>query len=183
VDHPSDIIWVTGEDTGLLKDTGWRPAPLPASKGGGSGTNTSAAASSATNTLKQRGNALFLRGNCIDALHTYLKALATVKDMQRARPSNSRSAPEPDDLCRLQVDLLNNCAAACLALHVAEGAALAAAYAGRAAKVAQAAGDIQRVQKALLREAKALLAMHRYAQTITHQQCLPLFLSLLSCTA
>jgi hypothetical protein len=114
---------------------------------------------------------LFLAGSCIDALHTYLKAVNLVRDRQKAPNSNNETAPASSDLCKLEIDLLNNCAAACLALNVTEGAALAAAYAGKSARVAQAAGDQQRAQKALLREGKALLEMHRCVRARTTCTC------------
>lgn len=109
------------------------------------------------------GNALYLRGSSIDALHAYIKALTAVRG-QKADNSADSSPAATAQLAQLEIDLLNNCAAACLALKVPEGAALAAAYARRAAQAAQVAGDEQRAHKALVREGKALLAMHRYVR-------------------
>jgi hypothetical protein len=168
VDHPSDVVWVTAEDVTLLEGAKWHPAPLPISKGG----NTSSSPTTSSNpaeALKHQGNTLYLRGSWVDALHTYIRGLAALKDL-RTGSSDSRSTPESDDLCKLEIDLLNNVAAAGLALKIPEGAALAAAYAGKAARLATGSGDKQRAQKALLREGKALLAMQRYG---SKQTCVP----------
>jgi hypothetical protein len=165
VDHPSDVIWVTEEDRQLLEGTGWCPAPLPAGKGGAS-TATAAAEGSTAEGLKQQGNTLYLGGSLVDALHVYIKALGLVRDMRKDN-SVREDQVASDELCKLEIDLLNNCAAAGVGLKITEGAALAAAYAGKAARLAAASGDSRRAQKALLREGKALYAMQRYVASAT----------------
>jgi hypothetical protein len=165
VDHPSDVVWVTGEDAELLRGTGWHPAPLPASKGGGSSIAAAAVGNSSTaDALKQQGNTFYLRGSHIDALHTYIKALAALREQQEnGNPASPTSA--------LEIDLLNNCAAVGLALNIPEGAAVAAAYARQASQAAAARNDGVRLQKALLREGKALMAVHRCAPELGKLDC------------
>jgi hypothetical protein len=142
VDHPSDLIWISGPDDPLLQGTSWAPpvAQVPGSSGQLAPAGTPLA-------YKQRGNALYLRKSYIDALHAYRQGLTALEAADTASDKNTQ----------LRIDLLNNCAACCLSLGTPEAAATGVGYARAAHQAAGPGGNA----KAQLREAKLLMGAAR----------------------